>query len=415
MIAAVVVVVVLLLLLAAFVRSRRSGESLTEAPQAEPIPEPQDSAVADPPRQFSFVSPDGQDQSLSAEILAAHDSLLFKAGDEPQGALSRGEVVRVIGPQHLIDGLKAGVLQPTLTSTGALGVVKGPNGQFVGHLRFGSAMEAKVPATVAGPLLLFQAASVVTMQYYLHQITTRLMDIQSGIDDLKRALSAQTAGKIRAAASMVEDLEGFLHRGIALNADDRSKLQHAEAGVREAHEELRHKLSGFGREVDAAVAADDSIRPGVDKATLKKLLTTTADDAARDALLAMEATVVRVRLMRLRAFAEMDSSPERLEAVRENLERELAELRDAYDQLRGPFDQLNLRRRTVEDKWIGNAGVAELEHYREKTRQLRALVRSPPRRVLPERQREEPYIVELRQGPHGLESRYALIEGQKTG
>lgn len=418
--------VVLLLLVGLAVASRRSDDRPIETLTKASLPE-----VITEPRSFVFVAPDRPDEALSGDIMAARESLLFGGGNEGDagatgmprawngiaqmvptimGALSRGEVVRITGPQHLVDGLRAGTLRSTLTSTGPIGVVKGPDGRFVGHLRFDSASEAKVPATVAGPLLLFQAASVVTMQYYLHQITTRLMDIQSGIDDLKQALSAQTAGKIRAAASMVQDLEGFLAQGVPLNADDRSKLQLAEAGVREAHEQLRENLGGFGRKVNAAVDDDDAIRPGVDKAMLKTLLTSTADDAARDALLAMEATVIRVRLMRLRAFAEMDASPERLEVVRENLERELEQLREAYDQLRPPFDRLNLRRQTVEDRWRTNAAVSELDQYRAKTRATRALIRTPPRRVLPAAAQEQPWLVELRQGPKGVESRYALLE-----
>lgn len=375
---------------------------------------------------FRLAAPDGPEHDLLGEVVEARESLLFGTDDAGTlglpvawngiaqlvptiaGALSKGEVVRVIGPQHLIDGIREGALYSTVTSTGAIGAVKGPNGQFVGHLRFESAQEAAIPVSVAGPLLLFQAASVVTMQYYLHQITTRLMDIQEGIDDLKRILSAQTVGKVRSAASMVQDLEGFATRGVSLSADDRKKLQDAETQVREAYETLKDRGADFERSVRASVDDDGAIN--TKSKEFKKLLGQRSEEGARDAVLLVEAIAVRVRISRLRAFAEIDAAPERHDIVCENLEREFDELRDAFASLREPFDRLNVRHEAIPRSWVRGIDD-ELEGYRERTKSLRALLRTPVRRVLPQPGPEQPWVVELRQGSSGVESRYAVLEG----
>lgn len=398
----------------------RTGAALAPASHGAPQGPPQG-------RRFRLAAPDDSGRELLGEVVDGDETLLF--GHEAAGvvglpiawngiaqgvptiagALSKGEVVRIIGPQHLIDGIRAGALDPTLTSTGAIGVVKGPDGKFVGQLRFESAQEAAVPASVAGPLLLFQAASVVTMQYYLHQITSRLVVIQQGIDELKRALTAQTAGQVRGAQSMVRDLEAFGARGVPLSVDDRPKLQHAEAQVRQAYETLMDRCAHFDRQVKAAVADDGSIRPKVKADDFKRLLGAQSEEAARDALLAAEAIAVRLRIARLRALAETDAAPERQEVVRENLQRELDELRAAFGSLHAPFDRLNVRREAVDRRWLTSVD-AELENHRHSTKGLRALLRTPVRRVLPPPTPEQPWLVELRQGPHGVESRYAVLE-----
>lgn len=213
------------------------------------------------------------------------------------------------------------------------------------------------------------------MQYHLHQITSRLVAIQEGIDDVKRALSAQSAGQVRSAASMAEDLEAFAARGVPFSADDRMKLQQAETQVREAHETLNDKLAHFERVVSRAVDDDGAITPKFKSDEFKRLLTSTAEDAARDALLAVEAIAVRVRITRLRAFAEIDAAPERHEVVRDNLERELEKLRAAFTRLRAPSDRLNVRREAVEERGWWSSVDDELDRHRQQTKRLRALIR----------------------------------------
>lgn len=417
-IAAVVVLAIATGALALVRRQKPQQKNSSEQPMptsTEPVASQQSGEVV------VLERPDGAPGNLLAMSLAEGDSLLFGADATLErhsatpvawnsvaqtvptiaNALSRGEIVRVIGPQHLIDGLKTGALQNTVTSTGAIGIVKGPDGKFVGHLRFESASEARVPAKVAGPLLLFQVASAVTMQYYLHQITSRLVEIQRGIDDLKATLRAQSVGAIRTAAAMCEELEGLASHDGHLRSRDHTRLVVADNDVQAVYFGLSEKLRTFAREVEELIGDDGAPR---DKNATKDLLKHAPENEVRDALLWVEAMVVRIRIARVRALAEVDATPERAEAIRLTLERQLDEMREAFEGLQVPFGALNLRR--------DNAGgmEKELEAYRVATKRLRALLRTPVRRALPAPETEQPFIVELRRGREGVESRYALVE-----
>ena len=319
-------------------------------------------------------------------------------------AIQRGELVRIIGPDHLVNGIAKGELAHTITKSGVIGAVKGPDGKFVGHLRFESAGS---PATVAGPLVVFQLASAVTMQYYLHQMTTRLVSIEEGIDDLKSTLSAQNSAKIRTGAQACARYEPFMESDVTLSSEDRDELANASQGASEAYETLKDELTRFQQKVDKVVDADGRVSDAGKLGAVFDYGTTTA---SKNGALFLEALDVRMRLLRLKAFAELDADPARAELIRRGIEEEIRHMRTDFEELRVPFDQLNIRRDELR-RWGRISGAEELERFRNRSKGLRAIARTPVRRVLPEPPLLQPFVVELTQGPDGeIESRYALLE-----
>jgi len=378
-----------------------------------------------------ILGADRDDDSLLGMVVDVRESLLFggesgasQSANTPLAwnqaiqavptvaeALSRGEVVRILGPQYLVEGLKSGAFKEVVSKGGALGVVKGADGKFVGHLRFGQAGPL-APAAIQGPLLVFQAASLITMQYYLHQMTVRLKDLQRGVDEVKKVLHAHTAGEIRSAAEMCGRLESLVDRGVPFSQDDRRELQSAATEVSRAYHGLVDQLNDLNRRVHQIVQDDGSLQPGADRDAVRGMLDAGADSGARAAALCVEAMVTRVRVARLKALAEADAEPARAQAIRDDLQRQFDQLRRDFEMMHETFDLLNVRQADLDDAWkIGNA-AKEIQRFRANTRALRRIVRTPTRRAIPAPPTAQPFVVELMQGPEGVTSRYALIEGE---
>lgn len=379
-------------------------------------------------RTFVLEAPDSRSH-LVGEIIPKDSSLLLQEGGSgspslgrmPKAwnqavqtlpnvatALKKGELVRIIGPDHLVEGLAKGDMAHTITKSGVIGVVKGPDGKFVGHLRFESAGN---PATVAGPLAVFQIASAVTMQYYLHQMTTRLVSIEQGIDDIKATLSAQTGAKISTGARTCTKFEPFIEGEVELEAADQREIAHAAQAASEAYETLKEQLNRFRVKVSEAVDADGTVR---DPEKFDHALDVGTKSASRDAALFLEALDVRMRLLRLKAFAEIDADPARAELIRRSMEAEIDAMRHDFMALREPFDLLNVRRGELR-RWGRIRGEDELESFRNASKGVRAIARTPVRRVLPEPPPPQPFVVELVQGDDGkIDSRCALLEPEPS-
>lgn len=420
------IVVVLVLAVAATVGillTRRRSDAGAERP-AETL-EPTAPAELAPPVGAEMVlmfDNDGHSQ-LYAMVSRAEDALLadrrdslsaempvliraaLEAAPGLRAVLARGDVVRVVGPPHLLRGIQEGTFTQVTSAGGMLGVVKGPDGRFAGHLRFAMGQGARTPLAVAGPLLLLQMAAALQTQQQMKEILERLATIQRGIDDLKQMLRARTHASIITAESLCDDLENLARAGEPLlETQDHLRLQRASHEVQLAYNELREGLRIFARRVDQLVDRDGCRRDDVSRDQLRELLVDAKKDHAPTAVLFLEALVTRMRVLRLERLVEVEASPERAAAIAANVTRVVDEMRDDFEQAGLAFGRLNLRRDDAK------GAHDHLLEYRAATKPLRAILRQPLRRVLPAPQQEDAYVIELRELGGAIQAAHARFE-----
>jgi hypothetical protein len=89
-------------------------------------------------------------------------------------ALATGNVVRIVGPSNLLDGIRNGTFRYLEGAKGHFGTVIGKDGHIVGQVQF---HEPTAMMHTASALAAFQLASAVTLQYYLQRIDAHLEEI----------------------------------------------------------------------------------------------------------------------------------------------------------------------------------------------------------------------------------------------
>jgi hypothetical protein len=169
----------------------------------------------------------------------AFDALISSV---PKGAalLESGMAMRVVGPPEALAGLQSGSLTLVTSAGKNLGQVRDvASGNFGSHLEV-----AKGGVTPAlGALAVFQVMSVITGQYYLHRIDSKLTKIQKGIDTLIQGQQSELLGKVGAAARLNEHVRKDLLDGIPPSEGHHHDLNHAEQLVLASYGEAQSRVS----------------------------------------------------------------------------------------------------------------------------------------------------------------------------
>jgi len=139
-------------------------------------------------------------------------------------ALATGDVVRVVGPQGLLDGIASGALSYLQGPEGHYGTVVDRSHRIVGHVQL---QHSDALAHSAGALAAFQLASAMTLQYYLHRIDQRLEEIA---DLVRRQRSDSAWAVVGRGAAEVDRLLRLVQRG-PLSQTARVQLDREERAV----------------------------------------------------------------------------------------------------------------------------------------------------------------------------------------
>jgi hypothetical protein len=109
-------------------------------------------------------------------------------------ALQAGDIVRVLGPPEVLEGLNGGGLELIRSGPGNLGVVRdAATKDFAGQLRLG---EVEFSGVAAPALAAFQVASAVTLQYYLARIDRQLGAISRDLEAVRSDTRDDRYGRI---------------------------------------------------------------------------------------------------------------------------------------------------------------------------------------------------------------------------
>jgi len=166
-----------------------------------------------------------QIEEIAAEGLPAGPHLLVAAGPILEAlanagiAMRAGALMRVTGSAAVLEGLADRSLHLLESANGFLSSAAGPDGRIVGQVRLKpEANSAQWGA--AG----FHVASAITLQYYLHQISSSLHRIEGRLDVVIAGQLHEITGRLHAAAGTVEDVT--VSRG-RLSALDEERLHDA--------------------------------------------------------------------------------------------------------------------------------------------------------------------------------------------
>ena len=116
-------------------------------------------------------------------------------------AANGGQCFRVIGPPEALSGTLSHMLDK---QGNILGGMLDDSGKIAGQKRFEDMSGSLNGAAAAAAV--FQVLSVVTAQYYLHQISTSLANIESKVSDIHRKLSNQQFGDIAGAIETIDEI-----------------------------------------------------------------------------------------------------------------------------------------------------------------------------------------------------------------
>jgi len=206
---------------------------------------------AEPVQQFSLITVDNselvlQRTSIDVSLLEINKYVqLPTIGSIRDGMVAKSALSSAIGGATQLgsvaaanpNGLFTATVNPTLLTKFGDGtfstMIHGSKG-IVQNAGYQAAS-----ASVFAPLIVFQAASIVTGQYYLHGINKQLESIDKKIERLVNLHHVERLAKIRYSVSLVKKLSRINHP----NIEDMISLKMMQNEIGIIHEEYVHQLS----------------------------------------------------------------------------------------------------------------------------------------------------------------------------
>jgi hypothetical protein len=210
-------------------------------------------------------------------------------------ALQGGHMVRLVGPDHLVRGLDAGVLQ----QLGDTSILADSAGHIVGQLDLGDVVSV---ATISGPLAVWEIAGIVTCQYYLNRISRQLGAIERGVAGLQQYQRHEIASRLQAARMALDRVEPLPMQ--SLSSMDRMAVAMAGKDLDEVYALSRTNIEAYASAVHRQLARG---RSAVRKDVLRDLLTKEAGTYRCDVALFCMALQLRAQYLRFRLWVEIAS------------------------------------------------------------------------------------------------------------
>jgi hypothetical protein len=310
---------------------------------------------------------------------------------ELHSALQAGQVVRVLGPAPLLEGLADKSLELIHSGGGHLGTVRDvATKDFAGQLRFG---EVQAQGAAAPALAAFQVASAVTLQYYLARIDRQLGTIESELRGVRQDTRDARFGDIETARGKCTSVEKVVAVTGNVGPHDARRLDLAANGLEQTYNALRSSLESFCSRVEDFDIAT------ISKEELEALLKDGAGTKFTDAQLLLLAAVVRHRINGLRVFVHRDEGADRVNVALAELDEEQRAMVELLQRVQRAFRKLHLPKHELDRRWrtLGGPEVA-LRDFSTSTQTLRRHL-ADARAALPPFAPEEPFVMDLRLRP----------------
>jgi hypothetical protein len=162
-------------------------------------------------------------------------------------AMQAGQLMRIVGPPAVVDGLAKGTM--TLMQSGGAnlgGVLAQGSSKIAGQARF-------IPAAgVLAPLIVYQAVHAIVGTQQLNEINRRLANIERTLSRIVQRQNAKDIGEVIAAASTLQDiLAEHAHSG-HFNAQMQDRISHCERDLRAHLERLKILKANFHDKISQA-------------------------------------------------------------------------------------------------------------------------------------------------------------------
>lgn len=162
-------------------------------------------------------------------------------------AVQGGQLMRIVGPPSVVEGLAQGTMTLMQSGGNSLGsvLVQGSS-KIVGQARFSPA------AGVLAPLVIYQAVHAIVGTQQLNEINRRLANIERTLSRIVQRQNAKDIGEVIAAASTLQDiLAEHAHSG-HFNAQMQDRISHCERDLRAHLERLKILKASFHDKIDQA-------------------------------------------------------------------------------------------------------------------------------------------------------------------
>lgn len=309
--------------------------------------------------------------------------------------IESGMTMRVVGPPEALAGLQSGAFKLVTSGGKSLGQVRGvASGHFGSHLEV--AKQGVTPAI--GALGVFQVMSVVTGQYYLHRIDTKLGQIRKGIDRLVRGQQSALLGKVKAAADLNEQVRRNLMDGIPPNEGDRHDLNQAEQLVLTAYGEAQDRVSDLLADVNAFDV--EQVRKG----DFREMWARAQTEGLTDASILIFAAFVRHQNNLLALAVEPQGDARRAENIHERIEEARETMLRDLKSIHSIYDKLGSQRKDDFERFVFGADklAEEATEFRRHAKPIREIVERPESQALPPPPPlEVPFMAEVSRGADG--------------
>lgn len=266
-------------------------------------------------------------------------------------ALQAGQMMRVVGYSG---NLGSGALELVSTNGNVLGTVRDTaTGQFTGQLQLA---QGGVPAInpAMGALIVFQVMSIVTGQYYLHRIDSKLATINKSLDRIEARLVGLTRANVEVAREMTERIFRLMRDGVQLTPSDIDQLREAEQLARLAFHQSRDAL------ITASSNWAQMLKSDIKKKEFREVVADGRRASGDDASILVYASAVLGRIALLRTIAESTGDHHRQTVLMEDygdlrdvLKNQMREVLKAY----APFSKLSDA--DAEERFGGFWGLSE--------------------------------------------------------
>lgn len=332
---------------------------------------------------------------------------LVAGADGLYRALRAGNIMRVVGPPEVLEGLESGALELVKSGSHNLGIARDAvTKEFVAPLDFGDIE----PSSVAGPALAaFQMASAVTLQYYLARIDRQLGEISRELDAVRADTQDDRFGKIETARDKCSTVERVLTVTGTVGAQDALRLELATNDLEQTYQALRSNAEKFCARVERIEIAT------VEKSELEELLGLAAGSQLTDLRLLLYAAVVRHRINGVQVVMHAVDGPERVALAHREEAAAHEDMLALLARVGAAIRALNLPKRSLDARWPVLGGPErELVAFSDATRTMREQLTSPTD-ALPALMPTEPFVMDLKLGEGDrVEAKWAYVRSPRS-
>ncbi len=162
-------------------------------------------------------------------------------------AMQAGQVMRIVGPPSVVEGLANGSMVLMQSGSHSLGtLVSSGSSKIVGQALFSSA------AGIVAPLLVYQAVHAIVGTQQLNQINRRLAGIERTLSQIVERQNARDIGEIFAACTTLNDILSEHACTGHFSPQMQDRLSHCERDLRAHYERLKILKGTFQEKIDNA-------------------------------------------------------------------------------------------------------------------------------------------------------------------